>query len=477
MTKKTTATQTVPRAEFTESSYLSTRTAKSMVVFLTLILSSCSEKPATPTSSNEGISKCFVFPIENYQNTGGWTFDASVNATDFFDACSDGETCVNHTGEDVSNGLDPNERPGSPINSASTGLVTYVGDWKNENGTKVYGKVVVVSHSRNLHTQYGHLGSTNLINQGAIVYTGQKIGELATAVEIAGLIPHLHFAVYSGAFDSRDCLRGYTLPNVSAEATDFLSPNDYLNSKHQSCGELSSLMMFACSGKALSNGPSDLWAVIRPSAESSQPRAFVTRDFNLGRLSESESNSALAITDLAGSPDGDLYAVGDNDLYIVNHPNSPHFDRTEPVGTLNRIQTLPYSTNAAGLSTTGELYVGTTSGSLYRVDVEKGTYARVLKLSDQNGFSGDIVFYSPVAFYATANSGNDVLIHVDLTTLEIREIGPIGVQHVFGLAFDNGILYGLTATREGNGTLIRIDTDNATGTPVRAMNFSAFGGG
>jgi lipoprotein NlpD len=75
---------------------------------------------------------------------------------------------------------------GTPVRAADTGVVVFAG---RLNG---YGNTVIVRHSDNYVTVYGH-NSRNLVTEGARVGRGQSIAEVGTSGRTSG--PNLHFEV------------------------------------------------------------------------------------------------------------------------------------------------------------------------------------------------------------------------------------------------------------------------------------------
>ncbi|MEL7310627.1 MAG: peptidoglycan DD-metalloendopeptidase family protein [Pseudomonadota bacterium] len=75
---------------------------------------------------------------------------------------------------------------GQPILAAAAGEVVYAGS-----GLKGYGKLVIIQHTPNFLSAYGH-NAALLVNEGDQVVSGQKI---ATMGETAAQKPRLHFEI------------------------------------------------------------------------------------------------------------------------------------------------------------------------------------------------------------------------------------------------------------------------------------------
>ncbi len=76
---------------------------------------------------------------------------------------------------------------GTPINSAMSGKVVYVG-WSN-----IFGNYVIINHGNGYQTLYGHMSKT-LCRTGQSVSQGTRIGLVGSTGYSTG--PHLHFTVY-----------------------------------------------------------------------------------------------------------------------------------------------------------------------------------------------------------------------------------------------------------------------------------------
>jgi murein DD-endopeptidase MepM/ murein hydrolase activator NlpD len=87
------------------------------------------------------------------------------------------------------NGIDIVNRPGTPIFAAMAGTVAEVGFNYN------YGNYVILKHSGQYQTLYGHL-IRFLVGRGQKLQQGEAIGELGTTGYSTG--PHLHFSIFHG---------------------------------------------------------------------------------------------------------------------------------------------------------------------------------------------------------------------------------------------------------------------------------------
>ncbi len=94
------------------------------------------------------------------------------------------------------NGVDIGVPIGTPVYAAADGVVLRVDN--NDKGTAkwrhyLYGKYIVISHSNNLATLYGHL-SRQVVKAGDIIKRGQLIGYSGETGYAFG--PHVHFGVF-----------------------------------------------------------------------------------------------------------------------------------------------------------------------------------------------------------------------------------------------------------------------------------------
>lgn len=88
--------------------------------------------------------------------------------------------------EEMHEGIDIGVPPGTPVRAAAAGKVRIVSD------SARLGKTVIIDHSSELATVYGHLGDV-LVSAGDFVSPGQVIARVGmTGITAA---PHLHFAV------------------------------------------------------------------------------------------------------------------------------------------------------------------------------------------------------------------------------------------------------------------------------------------
>ena len=171
--------------------------------------------------------------------------------------------------------------------------------------------------------------------------------------------------------------------------------------------------------------------------------------------------SSGSVTDIALDMYGKLYAITNHDLFIcVTATASCKWLAVLPgTGTFNGLTFVPKGT----ISATTETLIGIgTDGSWNQIDVV-GSSATVTKLGTYGGgwlSSGDAFSVEGIGTYATLKgvSKTDSLAKVDPKTGAILGIvGETGVNQLFGLAWWNGVFYGVS----NDGNIYTLDT--ATG--------------
>ncbi|MEM8642287.1 MAG: hypothetical protein AAGG51_26245 [Cyanobacteria bacterium P01_G01_bin.54] len=148
--------------------------------------------------------------------------------------------------------------------------------------------------------------------------------------------------------------------------------------------------------------------------------------------------SGQAYTDIALDSQGELWGSTFNELYKIGLDN----------GQQSRVGPFGASINGLGFSDQDELYA-TGGANFYKVDLTNGNAALVGRNSRFQS-SGDLVF-DPIQqrFFATSRNGigTNSLFLFNLAG-ESVEIGDIGFNNVYGLFFEEGVLYGHTGNRQ-----------------------------
>jgi len=92
------------------------------------------------------------------------------------------------------NGVDFGATIGTPVLATEDGTVAAIGNQDNYCPRGAYGKFIVINHSDNLTTLYGHL-SRQIVKKGDTIKRGQIIGYSGQTGYATG--PHLHFTVFA----------------------------------------------------------------------------------------------------------------------------------------------------------------------------------------------------------------------------------------------------------------------------------------
>lgn len=130
------------------------------------------------------------------------------------------------------NGIDFGVAVGTPIYSASDGVVMGTGDTDIACKAASYGKWVLIKHNNGLATLYGHLSSIN-VSTGQTVGIREQIGLSGNTGYSTG--PHLHFTVVAAdavkifgptEYKSRTCGTYMVMPYAPTNA--YLNPLNYL---------------------------------------------------------------------------------------------------------------------------------------------------------------------------------------------------------------------------------------------------------
>ncbi len=179
--------------------------------------------------------------------------------------------------------------------------------------------------------------------------------------------------------------------------------------------------------------------------------------------------SSGSVTDIALDQFGKLYAITNHDLFIcVTASAACTWLAVLPgTGTFNGLTFVPKGT----ISATAETLIGIgTDGSWNQIDVV-GTSATVTKLGAYGGgwlSSGDAFSVEGIGTYATLKgvSKTDSLASINPKTGAILAIvGETGVNQLFGLAWWNGVFYGVS----NDGNIYTLNTTTGAATQVTGI--------
>ncbi len=176
--------------------------------------------------------------------------------------------------------------------------------------------------------------------------------------------------------------------------------------------------------------------------------------------------SSGSVTDIALDRFGKLFAVTNHDLFIcVTATAACKWLATLPgTGTFNGLTFVPTGT----LNPTNETLIGIgTDGSWNKIDLV-GSTTTVTKLGSYGSgwlSSGDAFSVEGIGTYATLKgvSKTDSLAQIDPTNGKIISIiGETGVNQLFGLAWWNGVFYGVS----NDGNIYTLDTTTGKASKV-----------
>lgn len=161
-----------------------------------------------------------------------------------------------------------------------------------------------------------------------------------------------------------------------------------------------------------------------------------------------------------------VYAVSFNALYRLNRATGEAL----AIGFLgNR------GINALTFDGSGGLYAAGATGELLELDAPSGAVLRLVPLTPPVATSGDLVFVPDGRLLASVvgDFSGDRLAAINPANGAVQMIGNIGFIGVYGLAFFNQQLWGLTT----EGKLLRINLQTGQGSEVRELGFRANGSG
>lgn len=177
-----------------------------------------------------------------------------------------------------------------------------------------------------------------------------------------------------------------------------------------------------------------------------------------------------SVTDIALDRYGKLFAITNHDLFAcVTATAACKWLAAFPgTGTFNGLTFVPTGT----ISATSETLIGIgTDGSWNQIDVV-GTTTTITKLGSYGGkwlSSGDAFSVEGIGTYATLKgvSKTDSLAQIDPKTGAILAIvGETGVNQLFGLAWWNGVFYGVS----NDGNVYTLDTTTGAASKVSGIS-------
>ena len=340
--------------------------------------------------------------------------------------------------------------------------------WQMWSESNYNGFVVAGERAKDIILALGHndfLQIATSISSSADQYLAQRENPYTTGVTLMvaerlrqDLRLHNMVTSYMAGKESRELVKTTIASQVSR-----LSANP-------DCRIPSGSRIYASSGQVIggrSYAPSDLWIV--------SPYTNGT-DTLVGRIRTADGFKPV-ITDLALSPDGELWGVSFDRLY--------HIDKKTGLASGSWSLDLK-GMNALTFDPVGLMYIADNRGFISRVEFQGGlprirsTFGRFSPLLFLVS-SGDLAFSPGGILYASVAqlSGPAYLATVDLETGRATLVSSspiISFSDIWGLAFVGNVLFGLTTdVTSSRGELITINTETGVGTAVRPLAFNAFG--
>ena len=167
----------------------------------------------------------------------------------------------------------------------------------------------------------------------------------------------------------------------------------------------------------------------------------------------------------------DLAVAGDDSVYVISHTALYKVDKaTAKVTLVGPLTSCGSAAIALTFTPDGNLYSADYNGAFCRIDLTKSPPAviSVGTLGGNLAITGDLVAVADGTMYGSAftkggSTTNDVLVTLDPKTGKATQtIGKTGFGKLFGVAYDNGQVYGFT--HDGSGDVVTIDPKTGVGT-------------
>ena len=174
-----------------------------------------------------------------------------------------------------------------------------------------------------------------------------------------------------------------------------------------------------------------------------------------------------AMTDLAVGTDGTIYVISETFLYTASAADGH-------VTQLGSLSACGSRTVALTTTSSGQIWAGDFNGKLCQIDVSvtPPTIGAPVTMGSGMALTGDFVGVSDGTIFGTAykltdpaNMGtqaNNVLVKVDLASGAVTALGMTGFPELFGVAYQQGKVFGFT--HDGTGRVVTIDTTTGAGT-------------
>ncbi len=190
-------------------------------------------------------------------------------------------------------------------------------------------------------------------------------------------------------------------------------------------------------------------------------KLFLMDDLNFTLIEIGAFNPAdeLNMTDLAITPDGEIYTLSREALYKIDRNTAQATRIADVTGALNVGMTFLVD---------GTLLATDKDGGVRKIDPISGVVTELGSFGSGYSTAGDLVGVSDGRMFAISDDGpngneemNNVLITINPTTGKfVESIGQIGWGRVFGSAVANNRIYAFTE----EGYVIEINPSNGVGT-------------
>ncbi len=190
-------------------------------------------------------------------------------------------------------------------------------------------------------------------------------------------------------------------------------------------------------------------------------KLFVMDDINfaLSEVGEFAAPENDRMTDLAVTPDGEIYTLSSSALYRVNRDTAQATKVADVAGLSNVGMTFLID---------GTLLATDKDGGVRKINPQTGAVTEVGEFGSGYATAGDLVAIADGRMFAISDTGpqgnedvNNVLIVINPETgAFVESVGQIGWGRVFGSAVANGKIYAFT----DEGYVIEINPANGVGT-------------
>jgi hypothetical protein len=193
----------------------------------------------------------------------------------------------------------------------------------------------------------------------------------------------------------------------------------------------------------------------------------------------------MSLTDLAIDKSDHMVGVTLNKLYTID-PTTGACTLVKQLTGANGYTSLSYvPSNLNDPNSADILVTANDQGDVFQIDATSGVATKIGSYGTAGAgkviSSGDLIGVRGLGIYATVDVGttvNDYLAMIDPTTWTATPIGTgTGFDHIFGLGFWAGTIYGFVDAGAGTGKIIRIDPNTGVGTEINSSGIQWFGAG